>query len=82
MKLDRGLTIERMLKLGRVSRSGFYRYRDRGVPASDRHHSVRQHQACPPVRIVIAETHNRRPLLNLHQPVRLVERVLDSRLSG
>ncbi len=26
MKLDRGLTIERMVKLGRVSRSGFYRF--------------------------------------------------------
>ena len=26
MKADRGLTIERMVKLGRVSRSGFYRF--------------------------------------------------------
>ena len=26
MKLDRGLTIERMAELGRVSRSGFYRF--------------------------------------------------------
>jgi len=26
VKLDRGLTIERMVKLGRVSRSGFYRF--------------------------------------------------------
>ena len=28
MKADRGLTIERMVKLGRVSRSGFYRFDD------------------------------------------------------
>ena len=26
MKADRGLTIERMVELGRVSRSGFYRF--------------------------------------------------------
>lgn len=31
MKADRGLTIERMVELGRVSRSGFYRF-DRGGP--------------------------------------------------
>ena len=30
MKADRGLTIERMVKLGRVSRSGFYRFEDAG----------------------------------------------------
>ena len=28
MKADRGLTVERMVKLGRVSRSGFYRFQD------------------------------------------------------
>ena len=28
MKLDRGLTIERMTELGRVSRSGFYRFNE------------------------------------------------------
>jgi hypothetical protein len=28
VKLDRGLTIERMTELGRVSRSGFYRFDD------------------------------------------------------
>ena len=32
MKLDRGLTIERMVKLGRVSRSGFYRFIGSGQP--------------------------------------------------
>ena len=32
MKADRGLTIERMVELGRVSRSGFYRF-DQGGPA-------------------------------------------------
>ena len=41
MKLDRGLTIQRMLKLGRVSRSGFYRYQTRDVPASDPHMELR-----------------------------------------
>jgi len=30
VKADRGLTIERMVKLGRVSRSGFYRFDDAG----------------------------------------------------
>ena len=34
MKANRGLTIERMLKLGRVSRSGFYRFDD-GEPGPD-----------------------------------------------
>lgn len=34
MKADRGLTIERMVKLGRVSRSGFYRFQD-GEPGPD-----------------------------------------------
>ena len=28
MKAHRGLTIERMVKLGRVSRSGFYRFNE------------------------------------------------------
>jgi hypothetical protein len=28
VKADRGLTIERMVELGRVSRSGFYRFDD------------------------------------------------------
>ena len=28
MKISRGLTIDRMVKLGRVSRSGFYRFED------------------------------------------------------
>ena len=30
MKADRGLTIERMMELGRVSRSGFYRFHEGG----------------------------------------------------
>ena len=34
MKTNRGLSIERMLKLGRVSRSGFYRFQD-GEPGPD-----------------------------------------------
>ena len=34
MKTDRGLTIERMVELGRVSRSGFYRL-DQGEPGPD-----------------------------------------------
>ena len=34
MKADRGLTIERMVELGRVSRSGFYRFHD-GEPGPD-----------------------------------------------
>ena len=34
MKADRGLTIERMVELGRVSRSGFYRFHD-GEPGAD-----------------------------------------------
>lgn len=35
MKLDRGLTIERMAELGRVSRSGFYRFDGTRQPRSD-----------------------------------------------
>jgi len=35
VKADRGLTIERMLGLGRVSRSSFYRFDAEGVPEHD-----------------------------------------------
>jgi len=35
VKADRGLTIERMVELGRVSRSGFYRFDKLGPPRSD-----------------------------------------------
>ena len=35
MKADRGLTIERMAKLGRVSRSGFYRFHEDGSVGLD-----------------------------------------------
>ena len=35
MKADRGLTIERMVELGRVSRSGFYRFDDNAEPGPD-----------------------------------------------
>ena len=35
MKADRGLTIERMVELGRVSRSGFYRFDKGGPPQPD-----------------------------------------------
>jgi putative transposase len=35
VKADRGLTIERMVKLGRVSRSGFYRFEQAGPPPPD-----------------------------------------------
>ncbi len=35
MKADRGLTIARMVKLGRVSRSGFYRFDESGRPGPD-----------------------------------------------
>ena len=35
MKANRGLTIERMVELGRVSRSGFYRFDDDRRPDSD-----------------------------------------------
>ena len=41
MKADRGLTIERMLELGRVSRSGFYRFDDTADPGPDRHMDLR-----------------------------------------
>ena len=36
MKANRGLSLERMVKLGRVSRSGFYRFQD-AAPSPDRH---------------------------------------------
>ena len=35
MKADRGLTVERMVKLGRVSRSGFYRFDEDAEPGPD-----------------------------------------------
>jgi putative transposase len=35
VKVERGLTIERMVELGRVSRSGFYRFEGSGVPGPD-----------------------------------------------
>lgn len=35
MKADRGLTIERMVELGRISRSGFYRFHDDDQPGPD-----------------------------------------------
>ncbi|MGH9580078.1 MAG: IS3 family transposase [Terriglobales bacterium] len=40
MKANRGLTIERMVELGRVSRSGFYRFQD-GDPGPDRDMELR-----------------------------------------
>ena len=41
MKANRGLTIERMVKLGRVSRSGFYRFDDSTAPSPDPHMELR-----------------------------------------
>ena len=41
MKADRRLTIERMVELGRVSRSGFYRLGDSAEPAPDPHMDLR-----------------------------------------
>ena len=35
MKSDRGLTIARMVELGQVSRSGFYRFDDDAKPGPD-----------------------------------------------
>ena len=35
MKANRGLTVERMLELGRVSRSGFYRFDAEAAPGPD-----------------------------------------------
>ena len=41
MKANRGLTIERMVELGRVSRSGFYRFDDSAEPGPDPHMDLR-----------------------------------------
>ncbi len=41
MKGNRGLTIERMVKLGRVSRSGLYRFDDSAEPGPDPHMDLR-----------------------------------------
>ena len=41
MKAARGLTIERMVKLGRVSRSGFYRFDENAEPGLDPHMDLR-----------------------------------------
>jgi putative transposase len=41
MKTNRGLTIERMVELGRVSRSGFYRFDDSAEPGPDPHMDLR-----------------------------------------
>jgi putative transposase len=41
VKLDRGLTVERMTELGRVSRSGFYRFDDRCERPGDRDMDLR-----------------------------------------
>ena len=41
MKADRGLTIERMVELGRVSRSGFYRFGGSVRPGPDPHMDLR-----------------------------------------
>jgi putative transposase len=41
VKADRGLTIARMVKLGRVSRSGFYRFDENAQPGPDPHMDLR-----------------------------------------
>jgi putative transposase len=41
VKANRGLTIERMVELGRVSRSGFYRFDDCAGPRPDSHMDLR-----------------------------------------
>ncbi len=41
MKAERGLTIDRMVKLGRVSRSGLYRFDDSVEPGPDPHMDLR-----------------------------------------
>jgi putative transposase len=41
VKTDRRLTIERMVELGRVSRSGFYRFGDSAEPGLDPHMDLR-----------------------------------------
>ena len=41
MKASRGLTIERMVELGRVSRCGFYRFEENAEPGLDPHMDLR-----------------------------------------
>lgn len=41
MKANRGLTIERMMELGRVSRSGFYRFDESAKPGPDAYMDLR-----------------------------------------
>ena len=41
MKTARGLTVERMMKLGRVSRSSFYRFNAQATPGTDRDMDLR-----------------------------------------
>jgi putative transposase len=41
MKADRGLTVERMVKLAGVSRAGFYRFDDNAEPVPDREMDLR-----------------------------------------
>ena len=41
MKAGQGLTIERMVELGQVSRSGFYRFDERAEPGPDPHMDLR-----------------------------------------
>ena len=41
MKIARGLTVERMMKLGRVSRSSFYRFNAQATPGTDRDMDLR-----------------------------------------
>jgi putative transposase len=41
VKAERGLTIDRMVKLGRVSRSGFYRFDENAEPGPDPHMDLR-----------------------------------------
>jgi putative transposase len=41
VKAARGLTIDRMVKLGRVSRSGFYRFEENAEPGPDPHMDLR-----------------------------------------
>jgi hypothetical protein len=41
VRVGRGLTVQRMMKLGRVSRSGFYRFQENGQPEPDRDMELR-----------------------------------------
>jgi putative transposase len=41
VKIARGLTVERMMKLGRVSRSSFYRFNAQATPGTDRDMDLR-----------------------------------------